>query len=127
MGTKLNPGTYDCYAAALPNEPMFILLARDEHAPTLVRTWAGNRRYAIQRGVKPATDMAMVEEAMECAAAMETWRALNHGRWRVRDPMSAFARVEAFQAAVIALDNATNDDFRADAMAELRKLAGIGS
>lgn len=29
MGTKSNPTQFDCYANALPDEPMFILLARD--------------------------------------------------------------------------------------------------
>jgi hypothetical protein len=29
MGTKSNPGPFDCYAKAEPDEPMFVLLARD--------------------------------------------------------------------------------------------------
>lgn len=29
MGTKNNPGAFDCYANAEPDEPMFVLLARD--------------------------------------------------------------------------------------------------
>lgn len=37
MGTKNNPGTFDCYANAAPDEPMFVLLGRDKHAPLLVR------------------------------------------------------------------------------------------
>jgi hypothetical protein len=40
MGTKRNPGQYDCYAKAEPDEPMFVLLARDPTAPQLVRDWA---------------------------------------------------------------------------------------
>lgn len=30
MGTKNNPGEFDCYANAAPDEPMFILLGRDQ-------------------------------------------------------------------------------------------------
>lgn len=41
MGTKNNPGKFDCYDAALPDEPMFVLLARDP----VVREWV--RRRAI--------------------------------------------------------------------------------
>lgn len=37
MGTKNNPGRYDCYANAEPDEPMFVLLGHDRHAATLVR------------------------------------------------------------------------------------------
>jgi hypothetical protein len=33
MGTKRNPGLSDCYAKAEADEPMFVLLARDKHAP----------------------------------------------------------------------------------------------
>ena len=39
MGTKNNPGTFDCYANAEGDEPMFVLLGRDKHAPTLVWLW----------------------------------------------------------------------------------------
>ena len=30
MGTKNNPGDYDCHAAAKPDEPVFTLRAHDE-------------------------------------------------------------------------------------------------
>lgn len=75
MGTKLSPGTFDCYANAKSDEPMFILLARDQTAPSLVRAWAFQRGAAIDNGMKPETDRPMVDEALACAEAMETWRA----------------------------------------------------
>ena len=74
MGTKNNPGRFDCYANAAPNEPMFILLGRDPHAPAAVLQWASDRERMIERGVKPKSDMAMVEEARDCAAAMARYR-----------------------------------------------------
>jgi hypothetical protein len=40
MGTKNNPGEFDCYSKALPDEPMFVLLARDPRSVQLVRMWA---------------------------------------------------------------------------------------
>ena len=39
MGTKNDPGEYDCYANAKDDEPMFVLLARDPIAPVLVHLW----------------------------------------------------------------------------------------
>lgn len=76
MGTKNDPAKYDCYANALPDEPMFILLARDPHAPALVEQWAERR---LQRGEDPA----MVREALDCARAMREWRAAGPpSRWR---------------------------------------------
>lgn len=75
MGTKTNPGHFDCYRAAEPNEPMFILLARDPQAAFLVRRWAWGRKALIDAGLKPATDMPMVTEALQCADNMDTWRA----------------------------------------------------
>jgi hypothetical protein len=66
MGTKNNPGLYDCYDKAEPDEPMFVLLARDPKAPDLVRTWA-YRSDPLGAGPK-------FDEAMACAEAMDAWR-----------------------------------------------------
>lgn len=84
MGSKDNPGKFDCYANAMADEPMFILLARDPDAPMLVYMWAHRRMEAIQRGDRPATDRNMVAEARECADAMRKWRAVSDGKWRDR-------------------------------------------
>jgi len=77
MGTKNNPGKFDCYHAAAPDEPMFILLARDAHAPLIVEAWANNREDAINRGFHPESDRAKVVEARQCADAMRAWRKAN--------------------------------------------------
>lgn len=83
MGSKLNPGEFDCYSNALPDEPMFILLARDPHAPALVQLWATYRGRDIEVGDRPKTDQAMVEEAIICATSMRGWRIRNDGKWRL--------------------------------------------
>jgi hypothetical protein len=67
MATKNNPGQFDCYAKAEPDEPMFTLLARDKHAPAIVRFWALLRLHAGE-------DPAVVKEALECALAMDLYR-----------------------------------------------------
>lgn len=67
MGTKNNPGQFDCYDAADPDEPIFVLLARDPSAPALVVAWATLR--ADVEGVTPK-----VQEAYDCANAMDEWR-----------------------------------------------------
>jgi hypothetical protein len=77
MGTKNNPGSYDCYANAEPDEPMFVLLARDDSAPRHVREWAYERAQAMSRGLKPESDQEMVWEALACADAMDAWRKEN--------------------------------------------------
>ena len=71
MGTKNNPGAFDCYANAEPDEPMFVLLARDEKSPHLVRQWVAVR--AMQDASK--VDDEKAREALACADAMERWRA----------------------------------------------------
>ena len=87
MGTKNNPGDFDCYDNAAPDEPMFILLARDTRAPDLVRLWA-----AISAGDIISADAAYknltlvgkrslpekVTEARDCANAMEEWHRKNN-------------------------------------------------
>lgn len=73
MGTKLNPGSFDCYEKAADDEPMFVLLARDRDAANLVRTWAGIRLSRIVNGEVPEEDIAMVREARKCADDMDAW------------------------------------------------------
>lgn len=82
MGTKNQPGRFDCYDRALPDEPLFVLLARDESAPEIVTDWAETRRSAIKIGARPESDLDLVEEALACADDMEEWRIANEGRWR---------------------------------------------
>jgi len=67
MGTKNDPGQYDCYKKAEPDEPMFVLLARDPLAPILVETWAG------LRWLMNKADGRQVEESTKCAQAMRDW------------------------------------------------------
>lgn len=82
MGSKNDPGEFDCYANALPDEPMFILLGRDPSGPDLVNDWADIREAEINAGKRPAEDRAMVEEARQCATNMRLWRKRNNGAWR---------------------------------------------
>jgi len=67
MGTKNNPGEFDCYANAAPDEPMFILLGRDRHMQLLVRLWALLRH----REGEPEEKIA---EALQCAKLAEEWQ-----------------------------------------------------
>jgi len=85
MGTKTNPGEYDCYKNALPDEPMFILLARDPLAPELVDEWAVRRMQEILLGTRPKSDIPMVDQAQRCATDMRLWRVRNAGAWRAKE------------------------------------------
>lgn len=82
MGTKLQELRDGCFAAAMDDEPMFVLLARDANAPAQVRQWADEREFDIRAGRKPASDMNKVVEARACADHMEAWREDNDGKWR---------------------------------------------
>lgn len=85
MGTKNQPGKFDCYKNALPDEPMFTLLARDPSAPALVEQWGRQREAEIREGKRPASDEGAVAEAYGCATAMTEWRGKNDGVWRRPD------------------------------------------
>lgn len=82
MGSKNNPGKFDCYANALPDEPMFVLLARDPDFHRLVNEWADRRERDVTCGDRPKEDMALVAEARMCAALGANWRRNNLGVWR---------------------------------------------
>lgn len=82
MGTKNSPGAFDCYANAEPDEPMFVLLARDHRAPSLVRQWVAVHRAeriaAWDAGDESDYPYGLTDkeqEALACADAMERWRA----------------------------------------------------
>jgi hypothetical protein len=66
MSTKANPGKYNCYEAAAPDEPMFVLLGRDPMAGALVRLWALMREEAGESADK-------VAEAISCAEQLDAW------------------------------------------------------
>lgn len=70
MGTKNNPGKYDCYNKAEPDEPMFVLLGRDPLAPDVVRFWAARRGANDEKAL----------EALACAKAMELWQQSRKGQ-----------------------------------------------
>lgn len=82
MGSKEKPGRFDCYTNALPDEPMFILLARDPYASILVKLWADLREREIFADLRPKEDFGMVDEAVDCAEKMTEWRKQNDGKWR---------------------------------------------
>lgn len=90
MGTKDNPGQFDCYQAAAPDEPMFVLLARDKLAPGLVEIWALLRTGATAAAQGVMNDLVhetmmtsgsaltvntpKTLEARRCALAMVEWQ-----------------------------------------------------
>lgn len=90
MASKNNPGKFDCYAAAAPDEPIFTLRANDELAPYIVRIWTmirfggdlaeimGQLSLAKAAAQKKPFNLTKMEEAMECAMAMEKWKK-SHG------------------------------------------------
>lgn len=85
MGTKSEPGAFDCYSSAEPDEPMFVLLGRDKHAPTIVWLWATLREL-------DGEDETKVAEAQRCAMDMMQW-ARDHERPVVGIGQAALAAV----------------------------------
>ncbi|WP_119301113.1 hypothetical protein [Dongia deserti] len=105
MGTKNNPGDYDCYAKAHADEPMFTLLGRDRTAHHLVAIWSalrgGHFEFARQLlddaiadlrslGMRD-TDKAKLAEAATCSEKMKTWfDHRNHPRTTAAAPGPSF-------------------------------------
>jgi hypothetical protein len=67
MGTKNNPGKYDCYVKAGPDEPIFVLRAKDALADELVDKWADEAALFL------GDDHPKVKEARACAQAMRDY------------------------------------------------------
>jgi hypothetical protein len=68
MGTKNQPGKFDCYEKAEPDEPMFVLLGRDPCAPILIEFWVDLRKHMGE-------DQEKLAEAVDCAAHCYEWLA----------------------------------------------------
>jgi hypothetical protein len=66
MGSKQNPGAFDCYSRAEPDEPMFVLLGRDPSASLMIEIWT-----ALRREMNPNDDK--LDEALACAEACLSW------------------------------------------------------
>lgn len=60
-----------CLNRALDDEPVFLLRANDELAPSLVRMWA--YRYAASRDEMTPREQAKASEAIQVAGAMQLW------------------------------------------------------
>lgn len=85
MGTKNNPGQFDCHANAGDDEPIFTLRSTDSMGAALVELWAHLRSGDIYHAVfcfgwlvanarnLPPPDGAKVTEAYHCAADMRAW------------------------------------------------------
>ncbi len=88
MSTKANPGKFNCWAAAMPDEPVFTILGRDPAFPATVAFWKMER----QRLGKNETDDDMsrlLAIPREIQSAVD-WREANlHGpngepTWRTK-------------------------------------------
>lgn len=71
MGTKTDPGPYNCLAKAEDDEPYFTVLARDPIAPVIVRLWVHVAE------IKRSQPRRKLEEALQLAEDMDRWRAFN--------------------------------------------------
>lgn len=95
MGTKNNPAPGDCYAKAAPDEPLFVLLARDRYAPALVLMWATMRELHGE-------DPERVKEARECALAMSSY----HNEVLAKGPTVGYSHV--LLAGILEMTRAAN-------------------
>lgn len=85
MGTKANPGPFDCYAKLEPNEPYFLIMGRDPMGQQLVEMWcSGAELWLSSKYGSPGNDnltfgawmsreRAKISEARAVAEAMATY------------------------------------------------------
>lgn len=72
MSTKSIPGAFRCYEAALPDEPMFVILGRDPAGPATIDFWANQR---IKMGkVSTDDDRDRIRAAVDEAKDFQQWR-----------------------------------------------------
>ena len=70
--TKTTPSIFRCYEAALPDEPMFVILGRDPAGPATIDFWANQR---IKMGkVSTDDDRERIRAAVDEAKDFQQWR-----------------------------------------------------
>lgn len=69
---------YDCLGKKEPDEPIFVLLARDSAGPSAIKVWATLWLQEISLGLRPKADRDQVTEALKIATDMEIWRRDRH-------------------------------------------------
>ena len=74
MSTKEQPGPFDAFAKLAPDEPYFVLRAKDISAPATIEAWVRFRRGSPSKAAK-ADEAARLTEALACAAQMRDWYA----------------------------------------------------
>lgn len=104
MGTKNNPGKFDCYSKADPDEPVFVLLGRDPIASFCVTLWA-----ELNRAVNAAEPHCAEKsaEALACSSAMHEYacaRGADEDVQRVADAFFSLIGVREFAAAAVGRD-----------------------
>jgi hypothetical protein len=93
MANKNHPGKFRCYEAAMPDEPMFVILGRDPAGPATLAFWARQRE--IMGKDQEGDDLERIVAARSESEDMFHWRAHNvdgpngHPTWR--DPRPAAA------------------------------------
>lgn len=75
MGTKNNPGPYDCYAKLESDEPYFVLRGKDPIGWLLVQVWVTLRKYMAD-DLLPTEYEKKLNEASDTANRMKDWSAL---------------------------------------------------
>lgn len=75
MSTKNNPGAFRCYQAALPDEHVFTILARDPAGPATLEFWADERERVGK--TKNPDDIDRIADARRDAELMRDWRVAN--------------------------------------------------
>lgn len=75
MATKETATGNDCYARLQPDEPYFLLMARDPDFEIVVQIWAMLRRMQIRNGSRPDTPLehAQISEAFLCSTEGRIW------------------------------------------------------
>lgn len=91
MGTKTNPGKFNCYAKADPNEEMFILLGRDPCAAVTVLFWrwirmqTGDNEQSVQLDEALKSVLLLNENAQARGKELQTVEALRCAMYNLSD------------------------------------------
>ena len=96
MGTKADPGRYDCHAAAADDEPMFVLRANDPLAPDLVRAWAA--RYLAEKA-EETQQIAAGGRGHDIGFSNAAWKRATKARDKITEALAVATEMEEWRRA----------------------------
>ncbi|MDX1371011.1 MAG: hypothetical protein R3321_00985 [Nitrososphaeraceae archaeon] len=94
MGTKKNPGKFDCYNNLKDDEPYFVIMGRDPVGSFIINNWILLRQSITEKGEDgESVEKEKFKEASELSLKMSEYAKKVHGKERLNKISEIFTEL----------------------------------